>query len=298
MNTQETLARVIDALRPYDVIKAADTSRAYNAESVAREMHARLCNLAADLEAQVRLEYAAGTGRLDATRAIVRMLDAVKKQDTRPALAYAWTDADGRQCACDGFRAFRLANPLPLEPRPENAGKPIDLSKIFPVCAIDAPEMALELPTVQELKAYIAVKRAEWAGKRADFGCQWDFGEGKPAVNAQFLLDALAVMGDDVKAFAYAKSGQMNSLAIIFFTSERGDALLLPVRKFNETGAALEAASAENEADRLQRRRAYNAQVVERMMNDYRENVKRNPDYAMTPEQFAVLAEHMEPNAA
>lgn len=300
MNTQDILARVIDAARPYAVIKAANTSRAYNAESVAHEMHARLSNLAADLAAQVRNEYAASSGRLNAVQAITRMLDAVKKIDTRPALAYAWEDAEGRQCACDGYRAFRLntENHLPLEPRPENAGEPIHLEKIFPAYAIDNPDMALELPTAQELKAHIALKRAEWTGKRSEFTCNWDFGEGKPAVNASFLLDTLAVMGDGVRAFAVAKTGKMNSLAMLWFTSERGDALLLPVRKDNETGDALNAASAESEADRIQRRRAYNADTVKRLLDDYRVNLERNAEYAMTPDQFAVLACHMEQAAA
>ena len=300
MNTQDILARVFDALAPYAVIETANTSRAYNAESVAHEMSARLKNLAADLAAQVRNEYAAASGRLNGAQAITRMLYAVKKQDKRPDLAYAWEDADGRQCACDGFRAFRLnaENHLPMEPRPGDAGKPIDLDKVFPARPIDDPAMALELPTAQELKAHIALKRAEWTGKKSQFACEWDFGEGKPAVNALYLLDALAVMGDGVRAFAVAKTGKMNSLAMLWFTSERGDALLLPVRKDNETGDALKAASAESEADRIQRRRAYNADTVKRMLDYYRENVERDPEYAMTPDYFAVLASHLEQAAA
>jgi len=299
MNTQDILARVYDALQPYAVVKTAETTRAYSAESVAGEMYARLNNLAEDLAAQVRDEYAAASGRLNGAQAITRMLDTVKKQN-RPALAYAWEDADGRQCACDGFRAFRLnaENHLPLEPRPDDAGKPIDLDKVFPARPIDDPAMALELPTAQELKAHIALKRAEWTGKRSDFGCQWDFGEGKPQVNARYLLDTLAVMGDGVRAFAATTTGAMSSLAMVWFTGERGDALLLPVRKDKETGDALKAANAEDEAQRAQRRRAYNADTVKRMLDYYREKLERDPEYAMTPDYFAVLASHLELAAA
>ena len=64
-------------------------------------------------------------------KAIESLLKGVNKI-ANPRLAYAWTDAEGRQCVCDGYRSFRLNQPLPLEDRPNGIGDGIDLSKIVP----------------------------------------------------------------------------------------------------------------------------------------------------------------------
>lgn len=300
MTTQEILARVHDALAPYAAIANAQDSRSYNAESVAHEMHERLRILAADLEDQTRMEIAAKRGTLSAVKAVKGMMKNAAK-NSRKALGYAWEDADGRQCCCDGFRAFRLNadHHLPLEPRPEDAGEPIDLDKIFPRTPADRPDMALELPTAQELNAHIAVKRAQWAGKRAAFSCEWDFGHGKPAVNAEYLLDTLAVLGDGARAFAIPRTGEMNAHCMIWFASERGDALLLPIRKGDDeqTDEERAAAKAEDAAALAEARRNNNARMLAQRLRDYRWCVEREPDYAMTPDEFARLAELVD-NAA
>ena len=78
-------------------------------------LRAMLSNLADDLAAQVRAECAASRGQGSAVRAISGMLNDVKKRDpARRSLHYAWMDDQGRQCACDGFRAFRLTEAVPL----------------------------------------------------------------------------------------------------------------------------------------------------------------------------------------
>lgn len=300
MTTQEILARVHDALAPYAVIANAQDSRSYNAECVAHEMHERLRILAADLEDQTRMEIAAKRGTLSAVKAVKGMMkNAAKRNET---LGYAWVDADGRQCSCDGFRAYRLNadHHLPLEPRPEDAGEPIDLDKIFPRTPADNPAFALALPTAQELNAHIAVKRAQWSGKRADFSCAWDFGHGKPQVNADYLLDVLAVMGDDVKAFAIPRTGEMNAHCAIWFTSERGDAMLLPIRKGDDqqTDEERAAAKAEDAAALAEARRNNNARMLAQRLHDYQFRAEREPDYAMTPDEFAWLAELVDDSAA
>ena len=292
MNTQDILARVRTA------ISLLDPDHSVCAKI---ELH----KLADDLEAKIRLETASQRGSLDAVKTITRMLNDVKKSN-RPALAYAWTDDQGRQCACDGFRAYRLKDALPLEARPEDAGKPINLDNIFHAPVSD-PELALELPTVGELKAHIAVETANARAtlsraERKNFTPIWDFGEGKPAVNAGFLLDMLAVMGNDAKAFADTLTGKMNALATVWFTSERGDALLLPMRiaekkeQQNQQNAQREA---EEEAARdAERRRNYHAHMLREMLNDYTAMVERDSEYAMDPRQFVNLAQYADDYAA
>ena len=240
MNTQEILTRVNDAMQPYEAIEKAEESQSY----VAWEMKRRLTILAADLEAQLRLECASKNGVTNATRTIVRLLEHEKKHGCRPSLQYAWLDANGRQCVCDGYRAFRLNEPLPLEPRPDNAGEPIDLDKIMPD---GTGYVATPLPSLQELKAHIAVERAKAGGKRGK-DILWDFGEYKPAVNASFLLDILQVFPDATEIFY--RDGVSFVMSPLVVHNERGDAILLPVRTTAKQGevAALQKAQAEAEA--------------------------------------------------
>ncbi len=110
-----------------------------------------LQKLAANLAGYVRQEVAASRGVGDAAKTIQRMLNDMKKSDAgRTALHYAWIDEEGRQCACDGFRAYRLNEPLPLEERPDIAGDGIDLDKIIPDIAAGSFD-ALPLPSIAEL---------------------------------------------------------------------------------------------------------------------------------------------------
>ena len=76
-----------------------------------------------------------------------------KELKSRPALQHTWIDEQGRQCSCDGFRAYRLNMPvagLPDMPAELNA---VPLEKIFP----DVAKMqALDTPALAELDALIA----------------------------------------------------------------------------------------------------------------------------------------------
>lgn len=182
-----------------------------------------LSNLANDLAEQVRLEYATSRGQGNATRAIVSMLDAVKKRDTRRTLHYAWMDANGRQCICDGFRAFRLTEALPLEERPDDVGDPIDLDKSFPNLNGYA---TMPLPSTQEVKASIALERAKYGRRYSKEAPKvWDFGEYKPAVNSHYLLDLLTVLPGATGI--YYKPSCL--VAPLYAKGERGEALLMPV---------------------------------------------------------------------
>ena len=242
MKTQEILARVNDAMAPYAAIEKAEDSRDVNPWTVAGDMRARLAALCADLEAQVRGEIAASNGNMSAMRVITKMLNYLKKHDGRESLHYAWTDSEGRQCVCDGYRAYRLNEPLPLEPRPENAGTPIDLDKIMPDGKGYA---ATPLPSAKELRAHIAVEKAKADRKRGQ-DILWDFGEGKPVVNAEYLLDLVQVFPDAAEIF---HGTGVHMLAPLFLKCERGDAVLLPCRTVKKTAeiAAIQQAKADAE---------------------------------------------------
>ena len=95
---------------------------------------AALDTLTADLTDQMRRDAAAQAGRGNAEkiiRGVLRNADALRKGDDSNPIKWQWTDAQGRQCVCDGFVAFRLVDALPLPPRPANAPKAVDLDKLF-----------------------------------------------------------------------------------------------------------------------------------------------------------------------
>lgn len=168
-------------------------------------------------------EYDAKTSRLNATRTIVAMLSNEKKNGNRPALEYQWQDKAGRQCVCDGFRVFRLTEHLPLEERPKSAGDGIDLDRFFPA-NLDGYE-ALPLPSAGQLKAHITLERANFTGRAKDFLPLWQFGEGKPTVNAAYLLDMIAVLPNAAEIFWDSES----VFSPLYAKDDHGDSLLFPV---------------------------------------------------------------------
>ena len=306
MNTQDILTRVnaAMALVPKD-----------DAYAIPGTVFGELSALAADLEAKLRLECAASKGATDATRTITKMLNYMKKHDSRESLHYAWMDSEGRQCVCDGYRAYRLKEPLPLEPRPENAGEAFDLNGVIPANLRDYA--AVPLPSLQEVKAYIAIERAKYTGKRGGFVALWDFGEGRPVVNAEYLRDLLQVFPDATEIFHGVGEKLHNTL---YVRCDAGEAVLLPVRT-NRTQAEVDAArqakedaeqaiQAQAEAEgrdpeyirereeRKAKRRAQAKKALDDQLNYIRMEMALSEDYALELDEFAYLVSLMDEMAA
>ena len=178
--------------------------------------------MAAALEEKVRADAAKSCGCGNAAATLEKMF----KGQTNHKLAGAWTDEKGRQCICDGFRGYRLHKALPLTQLDKDV-VPFDLSKI--IDPLETREnVPVNVPSVKEIKEFIALERAKSAngdkrGKKAD--TVMDLGRGLPAVNARYLLELLTVL-PDVKVYA-KKGGRLEPL---YAVSERGDAIVLPVR--------------------------------------------------------------------
>ncbi len=129
----------------------------------------------------------------------------------------------GKQYACDGHRAIRLNTPIDLPAPPVPCT--IDFDRFFDEARHNATTR-LETPTIGELKTYIKIKKAE---NKAKYGKNketilWNFGEGRPAVNAAYLLDILT-------AFPDATITCSAMTAPLYFCHTDGDAILLPVRR-------------------------------------------------------------------
>lgn len=207
MRTQEILTRVNEAIALFGDNKLSAPCDA-------------LQTLARDLEAQLRSEIANSKGVGNATKAIVGALKVAEK-DNRRALAYPWIDSEGRQCACNGFVAFRLRNHLPLPERPKDAGDPIDLDRIVPSDL--SSYKPLPMPTAKELREFIAIERAKHGGRRR-IDPVWDFGEYKPAVNACYLLNAAEVFPNAAEIFWQTITKPL------VITCKDGDGVICPVR--------------------------------------------------------------------
>ena len=157
----------------------------------------------------------AGKGGLE--KAMLSVINNAPRDDLRGAFTQ-----DGLQCVCDGFRVFRIKEPINL-PEPI-VPTSMQISKLYG----RNPGENLELPELKEVRAFIKVKKAEnkaLYGKSASKHLvSWDFGEDRPLVDASYLADVLL-------AFPDAQANYINGVSPILFTSRLGDALLLPVRR-------------------------------------------------------------------
>ena len=152
-----------------------------------------------------------------------------KRKETREDLYKTWIDDKGRQCACDGFRAYRLNKPIAGLP---DAGKPVlALEKCFP--ALDDFRKAENVPSLDDLKALMDDDKAHTVKTRRGVpeyddnqprGLYFFQGDGAPAVNAEYLRDMLRLFPD---AEIYWKA---NSFSPLYFKSANGDGILLPCR--------------------------------------------------------------------
>lgn len=263
MTTEQILTRVLSARSEL------------NAASY-RQAGDELSALADLLKTDLRSQSARKGGTGNAHRVIESLLTAVRKdQPYRNALHYAWFDSEGRQCVVDTFRAFRLSpgHTLPLEERPESAGDPMDLSKVYPPADFPPAPLALPLPTVAELRAFVKSERA--AFRSAGFKNRvplWDFGPCAPTVNAQYLLDLMTVLPDATEIL-WTPFGQAQQ--VLYARSEAGDALLLRVR----------VADKENQLAAFGR--SYEAAAS--VLLEYDQKLSEDPDHALNEQALFEL---------
>ena len=82
----------------------------------------------------------------------------------------------------------------------------------------------MPLPSAQEIKAHIALERAKYGRQYKYNAAVWDLGEFRPAVDAQYLLDLMAVLPDATEIF-YNPSSVASPL---YAKGQRGEAIQLP----------------------------------------------------------------------
>ena len=252
INLQETTSVVVSFRMRTDYSLKGEIHMALAAESIYREVYGYLVDSgeieAGGLDRLLKHWNPSGVGQQDGIMALVNlcahlrddmasaankavgkgnvekvMLSVIKsaEQTGRESLYGAFMQ-DGKQCVCDGYRAIRLNEPINLPEPPQPGG--IVMSRIFAKGERDY--QPLELPTLGEVKTFNKIKRAElkalYGAKASKHPVNWDFGEGKPLVNAAYLADMLTVFPD-------AKAEHAGETHPIFFEDELGDGLLLAV---------------------------------------------------------------------
>ena len=225
-NSEKVLARIheILALTPY-------------------QMPAPLRDLAADVSAMVRADYASQKGVSSPLRVLNTLIKAFRKSNFREELHYTWTDGKCRQCWTNGIIAFRLIDHLPLEPRPDHLRpEPIDLDKVFP--ASFDKYTRLDLPSPKDVRAFIALRRAE-NGSKSD--ALWDFGFRRPLVNASLLLDLMTVLPGATEFYVKADS----PISPLFVRCAAGEAALYPCRPDPKSEKAAEFRTDDSPSDDL-----------------------------------------------
>ena len=119
---------------------------------------------------------------------------------------------------CDGHRIIRVKEDPTSLPHVDTE-KAFSSEKINNFMNVNRYGDAAELPTVPELKTYIAEKKAVYGKEKIFYGIA-----GKTFVDAQYLLDMLQAL-PDCKVIIPEKSTDP-----IYVVSDDGDGLLLPVR--------------------------------------------------------------------
>lgn len=96
----------------------------------------------------------------------------------------------------------------------------------------------LTLPTLKEIKAFLKDYREEHKGERGIPEPKYDFGEGKPMVNAKWLKDILVVLSDYDDEVMWCSFKDTMSPIYIEKEDESGCAILCPIykRDTSETG--------------------------------------------------------------
>lgn len=199
MTTQKTLEKMYE-------IKAADAAK-----------DLLIDNLITELKADLLREEAKKNGTAGKKKAADNILKQLKHHSNTGG---AITAADGSQIIGGAYSLVKLIEPLPVMPCKNTNGLPD-----YNYCLNNAREnngATVHLPTVAELTAFIKERKAEKIKH-----ISYDFGDGLPLVNAQYLLEIITLIPDAV-CITSAKNPLAGSL---YFKSKAGEGLLLPERK-------------------------------------------------------------------
>lgn len=176
-----------------------------------------------EAKAEYNTELAKSAGKLDTKKAAESMLKIMR--ESRPR-AGAVKTTDGKYIFASPYHGIRIADNFNITAW---QGVPPDFERIFNGTAQNAGER-LTPPSAAEVKEIIRKTKAENKGKKkyAKAVPLYDFGENAPAVNAEYLLQIMQAIGEDLTITAAAEKPMFSGLYIY---TDMGDAILMPSKK-------------------------------------------------------------------
>ena len=158
-----------------------------------------------------------------------KALEKILKNATHDFLKKART-VDGRQIVCDGFTLCALDQPVELSPefvQDVNDGRADGIiNRVLPAARENNGD-ALRVPDAATLRLHIKNSKAEKKTRKDKTPVIYDFGDGLPAVNAEYLANVIDIYGDAVQLVASSRGIYQP----IYIKSDRGDGVLMPIRK-------------------------------------------------------------------
>ena len=182
-----------------------------------------LSDVIADLEKEIRKETNKKTGTTNIQKAAESIIKSAKRNQKSKILLHGSWIKDGKQYVCDQYRALQIIEPIDLEKIPDK-GDPYKCENFFVEPGFYSERF--DLPTAAELKNMIAAAKAagKISGKKNIVYCC----ENGPAINAQYLLDAITATG---ATFFETEKSRYNGkyVNICVFHSEKCNAIVLPL---------------------------------------------------------------------
>ena len=189
-----------------------------------------LASLTLTLRDDIADDEARKSGRGSAQAAAKRIIKNAIAVQPREYLHGAWME-NGKQCLCDGYHGIILDSEIPGLPQAKTDSGRMALDHVMAPSRMNNGAK-LTLPTVGELKAAIKIHDTEERARKAKAKDRkpltWDFGEGLPAVNGNYLLNLLELLPG---CTATASSSNPILSAIYFHAEGVGEGILLPIRK-------------------------------------------------------------------
>ena len=181
----------------------------------------QVANLIMDLRDEMAEQSTKATGKNALFKYCTAILKYNMRDGGRVSLTFSKVLSDGYQYACDGYRAIKIKEYLPLPECPPEIGYPA-LDKIVPNSLTGFEELTV-LPSVAGLKTYYKICKAE--KKNIMSGKQVLYRFGEHLINAQWLYETM-------EALPNAKVYVDNYCRFLFVDEERDiKALILGVRE-------------------------------------------------------------------
>lgn len=176
-----------------------------------------------DVEEDIKREKCRAAGTTDRKKAVDSIIAEVAQYaDERKG---AYIGDDGKIIIGGCYRAVRLDGSFEGLTVGEKKMQP-DYERIINGAVQNAGEK-IKAPTRKELKDFIKIEKAKHKGERK-YMPVYDFGDGRPAVDPQKLLEMIDLIGEDAELTMTAGRAEVSQ---IYIHGENGDGLIMPVKK-------------------------------------------------------------------